>query len=109
MAPIFNIPGLSRPIDADPAVLNEVARMLRDVANAMQNDGTKLGRARNDTQAAWQSESSQIFMDSITRTEGRIRDNVDELVRLANALSSISIQIVETERRVKALSVGNRA
>jgi uncharacterized protein YukE len=90
-------------IKADPALLEDVARNLEQIADDIRHSNDQLGTARDSTIAAWDSQHRPQFLMSTDKTQDRVT-SCERFVRdTARKLRSTAREVRRVEAEIKSL------
>jgi uncharacterized protein YukE len=98
-------------INVDPALLEQVASDLDNIASDISTEQGRLDSARNDTLSAWRSQFTPLFDEHVISTRNQIGMCTEQIRALARKLRSTAAEVrrVEAEiQRMKQEAAANR-
>ncbi|MCL1987595.1 MAG: WXG100 family type VII secretion target [Firmicutes bacterium] len=94
-------------IDADFALLEQVARDLNNVANDVDQESRNLRNTQTATASAWQSSSYHLYENSVNRTVQRIQTTSQRIREVSTALRNLSTELRRADNEAKRLAALN--
>lgn len=93
-------------INADPDLLEQVARELVGIAEDMDAQGRALANAGNQTTAAWKSRYTAQYLDSVNRTKSKITSSASNVRSAAGVLRKTAAEVRRAEREIQQKHLG---
>lgn len=88
-------------INADPDLLERVARELTSIAGDMDTQGRNLGNAGNQTALVWKSRYTNQYLESVNKTKGKVNATAGNIRAAASALRQIASEVRRVEREIQ--------
>lgn len=98
--------GLAGQINANPDLLERVARELDRVAQDIHSEERRLRAAGEETRAAWQSQHTGQFLASVDATSRRAGRCAEQVRQAATRLRAIAAEIRRVEREIQRMKTG---
>lgn len=94
---------MSQRINANPALLDDVARRVEQIADEIRQSNNQLNNARNDTISAWNSRHRSQFIESADRTRNRVGGCEDLAREIARQLRNTAREVRRIEAEIARL------
>lgn len=95
-------------INADPDLLESVARELTGIAEDMDAQGRTLANAGNQTAAVWNSRYTGQYLESVNRTKSKVASSAGNIRATASALRRAASEIRRVEREIQQKTKGSK-
>lgn len=93
---------------ADPDLLDRIASELDRIAADMETQSRNLAVAGEQTAMTWKSRYAGQYIDSVSKTRGRISSSSGNVRSAASALRRIAAEVRRAEREIQSKNSGRR-
>ena len=90
-------------INADPDLLERVARELERIAQEIASEKRGLNTAAEETRSVWQSRHTGQFLASVEATSARAGRCAEQVATVARSLRTMAAEIRRVEREIQQL------
>lgn len=88
-------------INADPDLLEQVARELTKISENVESQNRALAKAESNTTAIWKSQYTGRYLESVSKTKKKINTTSGNIQKMADTLRQIASDIRRVEQEIQ--------